>query len=140
MKVSFSTFYKYRKKTDTIPFKTLTGVPYFLNYDNANPVDNLRLYPYPSTAYSIFLLTEKPLTSLSTLDTSLSLPPGWDRALVYNLALELAPEYGQQPDASIVKIANDSLDNIRMATIRARPMDAYPKIVNNRNVWSGWRY
>jgi len=125
---------------NSITFKSLTGIPQFLNYDNANPTDNLRVYPVPSAVYPIFLLTEKPLINLTTLDTALSLPPGWERALIYNLAAELASEYGQQPDQSIFKIANDSLAMIRLSTIRARPMDAYPQVMAVRNIWSGWRY
>lgn len=124
---------------NSITYKGLTGIPQFLNYDNANPTDNLRLYPVPASAYPIFLLSEKPLVTISTLDTTLDLPPGWERALIYNLAAELAPEYGQQPDQSIFKIAADSLALVRTATIRARPMDAYPQVLSTRNIWSGWR-
>lgn len=125
---------------NSIGFKGITGLPGFLNYDGANPTDNIRLYPVPSTAYSLFLLTEKPLSGIATLDTNLVLPPGYDRALIYNLATELAPEYGQQPDQSVFKIAAESLGMIRMTTIRDRSMDAYPQVISTRNVWSGWRY
>jgi hypothetical protein len=125
---------------NSISFKALTGIPQFLNYDNANPVDNLRLYPVPVSAYPIFLLTEKPLVTISTLDTTIDLPPGYERALIYNLAAELAPEYGQAPDQSIFKIAAESLGMIRLSSIRARSMDAYPQIISSRNVWSGYRY
>lgn len=124
---------------NSISFKSLTGVPQFLNYDNAYPTDNLRLYPIPSAAYTIFLLSEKPLSGFASLDTDVSMPSGWERALIYNLALELAPEYKQQPDPSIVKIAADSLGLARKATLRARPMDAYPQNLQLRNIYSGWR-
>jgi len=125
---------------NSITFKNLTGIPQFINYDNANPTDNLRLYPAPSTAYQMFLLTEKPLASITTLDTALAFPPGWERALIYNLATELAPEYGQLPDQSVFKIAADSLAKLRLSTIRARSMDAYPQVISIRNIYSGWRY
>jgi hypothetical protein len=124
---------------NAIPFKGLTGVPQFLNYDNSFPTDNIRLYPVPSAGYELFMLSEKPLTGFATLDTDLSMPAGWERALIYNLALEFAPEYGQQPDASIAAIAAKSLGLARTATLRARPMDAYPQGVNTRNIYSGWR-
>lgn len=124
---------------NSITFKTLTGIPQMLNYDNAYPTGNLRLYPVPSAAYTLFLLSEKPLASVTSLDTDINLPAGWERALIYNLALELAPEYNQQPDASVARIAADSLGLVRKATIRARPMDAYPQNVAIRNIYSGWR-
>lgn len=124
---------------NSISFKSLTGVPQFLNYDNAFPTDNVRIYPVPSTSYPLFILSEKPLAQFTTLDTVVNLPAGWERALVYNLAMELAPEYKQQPDPSIVKIAGDALGNIRKATIRARPLKAYPQNLQIRNIYSGWR-
>jgi hypothetical protein len=125
---------------NSITFKSLTGIPEFINYDNAYPTDNVRLYPAPSAAYSIFLLSEKPLASFATLDTVVSLPAGWVRTLVYNLAIELAPEYSQPPDQSIFKIANDSLAMVRLSAIRSRPMDAYPQKMSVRNIYSGWAY
>ena len=124
---------------NSISFKSLTGVPQFLNYDNAFPTDNVRIYPVPSTSYPLFILSEKPLAEFATLDTVVSLPAGWERALVYNLALELAPEYQQQPDPSIIKIAADSLGMIRKATIKARPIQAYPQNLQLQNIYSGWR-
>lgn len=124
---------------NSISFKDISGVPQFLNYDNAFPTDNIRLYPVPSAAYTLFILSEKPLSGFATLDTVVNMPAGWERALVYNLALELAPEYKQQPDPSIVKIAADSLGLARRSTLRARPMDAFPQNLTVRNVYSGWR-
>jgi len=124
---------------NSISFKSLTGVPQYLNYDNAFPTDNIRIYPIPSTNYPLFILSEKPFTEFATLDSDVNLPAGWERALVYNLAMELAPEYKQQTDASIIKIANDWLGMIRKATIKARPMLAYPQNLQLRNVYSGWR-
>lgn len=125
---------------NSISFKSIQGIPEFINSDNAYPLATLRLYPVPSAAYTLFLLTEKPLTGFATLDTSVSLPPGWERALIHNLALELAPEYQQQPDPSIVAIAKESLGMIRVASVKARDMDAYPKSLAVRNIFSGWRY
>lgn len=125
---------------DAISFKAIQGIPEFLNTDNGYPLGKIRLYPVPSSNYGLFLLTEKQLLEFATLDTELSLPPGYERALIYNLAMELAPEYGQKPDASIVSIANESLGLVRTATIRARTMDAYPLNLAVRNIFTGWRY
>lgn len=124
----------------SISYKNLQGIPEFLNYDNAYPLGRIRLYPLDNAGYTLFLLTEKSVTSFTTLDTEMSLPDGWERALVYNLALELAPEYSQKPDAYIVKIAGDSLGAIRQKVAQVRGMDAYPNNLAVRNIFSGWRY
>ena len=126
-----------------IPYKSIQGIPDSLNYDNAYPLGNIRLYPVPPASYSLFLLTEKPITTFTSLDTVMSLPVGWLRALIYNLAIEISPEYsqdtGQTVDASVVKIANDSLNLIRTSVAKVRTMDAYPQIVTTRNIFTGWR-
>ena len=53
-----------------------------------------------------------------TLNSEVQLPAGFDRALRYALALELAPEYGRTLDALTVKAAGDSLAAIKRANIR----------------------
>lgn len=125
---------------DSISYKSLQGIPEFLNFDNGYPLARIRLYPVPSASYSLFLLTEKAVTGFTTLDTVLSLPPGWERALIYNLAIDLAPEYNQEPSQAIVEIAKESLGMVRIGVIKNRPMDAFPQNVGVRNIYSGWRY
>lgn len=118
--------------------KSVTSIPLFLNFDNAFPTDTIRLYPIPAAAYTLFILSEKPLTGLVTLDTELSMQPGVERALIYNGALELAPEYGQQPDPSVVKIAAESLGLVRLANIKARGVNWTPSNLGVENINTGW--
>jgi len=125
---------------NSISYKSLDGIPEFLNYSNSYPLSIIRPYPIGSSSYALYLLTEKPLTSFTTLDTELSMPPGVERALIYNLALELAPEYSQKPDAYIVKIASESLGLIRTKVAQVRHMDAFTQSPFVRNIFSGWRY
>lgn len=125
---------------NSIAYKSISAIPEFINYNNAYPLGTIRLYPVPSSNYTIFILSEKALTAVADLDTDLSFPTGFERALVYNLALELAPEYGQQPDPSIAAIAKESLGLIRVQAAKVRGMNAEPKDVGIRNIYSGWRY
>jgi len=65
--------------------------------DAGYPTATVRLGPNPG-AGSLELYTLDPLTSFDSLTSSVDLPPlGYDRALVYNLALDLASEYGRDP-------------------------------------------
>lgn len=80
--------------------------------DGGYPHRTLTLYPVPSAAKSLILFTKRPLTSIATLDTSISLPPGYERALVYNGAIELAPEYGRAVSAEVAKVASESLASL----------------------------
>lgn len=122
---------------DGIIYKANPGIPQYLTYNNAYPYGLITLYPTPVSVTSITIRSQKAITSISTLDTVLSFPEGWERALQKNLALELAPQYGQQPNASIVDAAAKSLGSIKLATVRARPVEAYP-IKARGNIYNGW--
>lgn len=117
--------------------KNISGIPYWLNYDNGFPQAKIRLWPVPSTAYVLYLLSEKPLTEFD-LDDDVSYPPGWEAAIVYNLAVWLAPQYGQEPDQILMKMANDTKGSIKLAIMKTRMMDAAPMTAGIRNIYTGW--
>jgi hypothetical protein len=121
----------------TLTVKNSTGIPEFLNYTNGFPQATINLYPTPSSGYTLYIVTEKPLTTFALSDT-VSLPPGWRRMLVYNLAVELAPEYGQPLTADVLQIAKDSKAEIRAAIMAAKPMQWNNGLDQTGNVYSGW--
>lgn len=47
------------------------------------------------------------------LTTDVALPPGWERAVVANLALELSPYYGREPNEVVVAMARSALAMIK---------------------------
>lgn len=106
---------------NTISQKTISGTPSIINYDNSYPLGNVRLFPIP-TGGSLFLLTEKPFIEYG-LDTEVALPNGWSRALIYNLAIEVASEYGAQVDQIVYKIAMESKAAIMSSVARNRGME-----------------
>lgn len=107
--------------------KTVGGIPVMLNYNNGYSLGEIKLYPSPTKAYTLNLVTEKPYTTF-TIDDVVDLPAGWEQAIVYNLALILAPEYGQPVDQSIYKIAEDSKRLIKVNTLKTRSMDVQPSM------------
>lgn len=99
-----------------IPDKsTQSEIPSALYDDGGYPQRTLTLYPVPSAANSLVLFTKRQLTQIATLDTEISLPPGYERALVYNGAIDLAPEYGRAVSAEVAKIADESKAAIKRA-------------------------
>jgi hypothetical protein len=97
---------------------TQSTYPTALYDDGGYPQRTLTLYPVPSAAKSLVLWTKRALTSIASLDTSVSLPPGYDDAIVYNLAVRLAPEYGRPVDAVVMKLADDGIALIKRANHR----------------------
>lgn len=121
---------------EAIPVKSSQGIPEFINYDNGYSAGRIRLYPTPSSNYTLSIMSEKPLVVLALTDT-LSLPPGWERALTYNLALEIAPEYGVTPDPLVVSIAKESRGLIALTVSKNRPMTPLNSFGAKYNILSG---
>jgi hypothetical protein len=122
---------------DNIALKTIdTGYPQFISYNNAYPTGTIKLYPKGSG--QLHLLSEKPLTSIASLSTTVDLPAGWLRALRYNLALELAPEYGVEVKPVVAVNAVKALGLIKRAVARAHPIMSNSEVVTPRNIYTGW--
>lgn len=90
-----------------IASKTTTSTtPLYFNYDPSMPYGTITVWPVPTSAsYSMVLLTQDNLDQTMTLDTTVSLPPAYKQALVYNLAVCLCPEYGIEPPTSVIVMA-----------------------------------
>lgn len=88
-------------------------LPDRLYYDRAYPNGSLSLYPYPSVANQLELFTWGLMGAVASGDT-LSVPPGYQEALKYNLAVRMVPEVkdGQLID-SVVALAQSSLARIQ---------------------------
>ena len=95
------------------------NIPTSLYREVGAALDTLYMYPKPSAANKLVLYSWKPFSSLATLDTSLSFPPGYERAVRYNLAVEWAPEFGKQfgPETKVGQIADESKENIKRMNI-----------------------
>jgi len=95
------------------------------------PNETLRLFPVPNASSSLVLYYQSPLSSISTLDTQIVLPPGYERALVYNFAIEIASEYGKIPTEIVFKIATDSKASIKRNNHRPSFLRVDDALVSN---------
>lgn len=120
-----------------IQLKSTGSIPDHINYTNAYPLATIRLYPAPTAGYTLYLLSEKQLSTF-TLNQTVDLAPGWRRMLVYNLAIELCSEYGQSVPPEVAAIASESKGEIKSAIMAARPMQWEQGIGNEGNIYSGW--
>ena len=119
-------------------WKDSQGLPKFLNYNNAWPTGTITLFPEPDTGYQLIITSEKDFNNL-TLDTDVNLGAGWERAIIYNLAVELAPEYGQDISPAMKEMADKSYGAIKRQVARARSMDAQPLYpLSNSNIYTGY--
>jgi hypothetical protein len=99
--------------------KTNRGLPTELFYDagatqQALQTGTITFYLTPDTTntYTVFLVSEKPFTVFASLNAAYTFPDIYERAMIYNLALEVAPEYGKTVHREVISSANESLDII----------------------------
>ena len=127
---------------DNITTKAVqSDLPDQLYYEPSFPLGTIHIYETPSAANDIYINSWKSLHSFSSLTTTLSLPPGYERALKYNLASELAPEYGMTLTAKAEQIATESKGRIKTLNAANNPLIArvdYGAVSNARryNIYS----
>jgi hypothetical protein len=88
-------------------FPTLQGIPSDIYVNNGNPLLTLQLYPVPIGGLTLNIYSMKPLSSLALNDT-VDLPPGFEEAIIYNLAVRIAPEYDREASQTVKEMASES--------------------------------
>ena len=77
------------------------------------PDIEMYIYPVPTRVLEFHIVSVEELTRPAILATNLTFPPGYLRAFRYNLACELAPEFGVEPSRQVQRIAMSSKRNIK---------------------------
>jgi hypothetical protein len=94
---------------DSIPLKTVTSRSQYLYYDASYPLAYIRLMYVPAYAETLYINSWKQLQQFADGTTVLSLPPGYERMIAYNLAIELHGEYGgSMLNPEVVAIAKEA--------------------------------
>lgn len=76
-----------------IPVKTIQGPPVVMWPNYTVPDITLNFYMVPDQAYNVTLYLTQALAAPATLSTSLVVPPGYEDAIVNNLAVKCAPAF-----------------------------------------------
>ena len=89
-----------------IAVKTVTSTyPQVMWINMTYPDIELYVYPVPLRALEFHFVSVEPLTEPASLSTTLAFPPGYLRAFRFNLASELAAEFGVEPPQTVQRIA-----------------------------------
>ena len=103
-----------QQQYDGIAVKTVTSTyPQVIFTNMSYPNIEMFVYPVPTRALQWHFISVTELTQPATLATVLSFPPGYLRTFRYNLACEMAPEFGVEPSPQVRRIAMTSKRNIK---------------------------
>lgn len=123
-----------------IALKTVRSTyPQVLWVNDSYPDVTLTIYPIPTKVLEWNIVSVEQLSQPAVLATDLFFPPGYLRAFRYNLACELAPEFGVEPSPQVARIAMTSKRNLKRVN---NPNDVmavpYPLISNRQkyNIYS----
>ena len=93
-----------------ITLKSLSSsLPCKLYFEPTAPNGMIHLYPVPSESKELVLYSLKPLTKISDIDEEVNLPDGYEDAIVSNLAVRLATQFGRVVPPEVKEIAVLSL-------------------------------
>ncbi len=112
--VSFGIKFINQQQYDGIAVKTVTSTyPQVMWINMEYPDIAMTIYPKPTRALEWHFVSVQELTQPATLATELAFPPGYLRAFRYNLAREIAAEFGIEPPRTVSQIANVSKRNLK---------------------------
>ena len=103
-----------QQQYDGIAVKTVSSTfPQVIFTNMTYPDIEMFIYPRPTRDLEWHFISVEELTQPATLVTNLTFPPGYLRAFRYNLACELAPEFGVEPSPQVQRIAMYSKRNLK---------------------------
>jgi hypothetical protein len=124
-----------------IAVKTVTSTyPQVMWVNMTYPDIEMYVYPVPLRPLEWHFVSIEELTQPAVLATTLSFPPGYLRAFKYNLACEIAAEFGVEPSPQVQRIAMTSKRNLKRINNPDDVMAMPYGIVANRqryNIYAG---
>jgi len=103
--------------------KNITAAFPYKFYENGNyPLRTVTVWPIPNRCHLVKLWLWQPLINAVDLDTDMQFPQGYERALRFALAVELAAEFGKEVPANVRSIA-------KMAKATVKRLNSTPQIL-----------
>jgi hypothetical protein len=111
------------------PSKDSTGTPVRLWVETSYPLMRLHLHPVPNSADTLVLYTWQQLGRFASANDDFDMPPGYARALRFNLAKEMAPEYGISLSGEAVAVAIESKATLKSLNERPSYLRSDPAVL-----------
>lgn len=96
-------------------------IPTTVYYNPEWPDAKLTFWPVPSATYKAILWLDMPLTEFVDLSDELQFPRGYEQAIRYNLAVNLAPEFGRDDKLTPAVIDTAARSKTKLKVINTTP-------------------
>lgn len=112
--ISFGIKILNQQQYNGIAVKTVTSTyPQVIWINMDYPNIDMYVYPVPTKALEWHFVSVSEIDQPVSLSTDLAFPPGYLRAFKYNLACEIAAEFGVEPSRQVMRIAMTAKRNIK---------------------------
>ena len=125
-----------QQQWDDIGQKGITSqIPTTLFYYSTHPLGVINIFPVPLLNYTVFYTSTLDQVDSSSLITPIDMPPGYDRAFVLNLALEMMNVgfpcmLDDKPFAALTNNASEAKANVKRANTKLVLASYDPAIVS----------
>ena len=102
---------------------TQNGWPSKCHFDGGSPTGNVFFWPPASQSVEVHLVTLAPLSQFADTATDYTLPTGYKRALEFNLAIEIAPDFRAQVNPYVAGAAANSKRLIKRMNLSVPQLD-----------------
>jgi hypothetical protein len=99
-----------------------TSMPMDVWYEPSVPLGRVFIYPTPTLPANVILYLWHPWDSAVTLDSVLTLAPGYQRLLEFQLAVDLSTEYAGTLRPDITALASEAKENVQRMNTRVPRM------------------
>lgn len=115
-----------------IALKSLVGgYPEYAYYDIGTTNGTLYLYPGASSGQTLYFDAIRPLQIFTGLQDTVTIPSHYNRAIAFNLAMEIAAEYGQEVSRLVAITAANTKRKIKQANFMPSVMDSEAAALSN---------
>jgi hypothetical protein len=96
------------------PYQTVPStIPLYMWADGNYPLDGLHFYPVPTGPIPLIMSVWGQITAFASVNDTVTLPQGYEDAIVKNLSIRLGPRYGVQSSPATASLAQTAKMHIK---------------------------
>lgn len=108
-----------KENYDAITVKNVQGIPFQIAVESGRTQLTLYAFYVPSKTFSFKVWLMSPWTEYAAVADAIGLPVEYHKAIIYNLAIDMAPELGIPPSREVILTASEELRDVK--ALRSEP-------------------